>query len=98
MHQKNRMPFPTRPRLEPAAILALTEDGQGLSNREGSDSDGIAEEDEDDYSIVPRSEKTQEIERHLEDVRRFLETPQRPEGMSDKVFATLYKYAAQFFI
>ena len=98
MHQKSRTPFTTRPRLEPAAILALTEDGQDLSNREGSDSDGVAEEDEDDYSIVPRSEKTQEIERHLEDVRRFLETPQRPEGMSDKVFATLYKYAAQFFI
>ena len=93
-------------------VLALTEDGQDFSKYEGvasyatsiapDDSDFIigpdtVEDPDDDYTIVPRSNKAQELDARLPDVQKFLETLVRPKhAAGDKEFDAFYKYAMQF--
>lgn len=100
-HRLSPRPYPSRPRLEPALVLALTEDGQDLSNgeviKEVSTENTVPDELED-YSFVPRRDKTRKLEARLEDVRRFLEKLEKPPRLTDHAFDAFYKYATQFFI
>lgn len=82
------VPTHPRPSSTIVSVFALTEDGQDFSKGE----------EDDDYAIVPRSDKARKLDARLEDVKRFLATLVKPAGLSDRAFQAFYKYAVLFFI
>ena len=85
----------------PMTCFALTDNRQELQEPEENEDTGNLESDphiQTPYSIVPRSEAAIVADKKLGEVRKWLETLERPASMTDGEYKSFMRYCTEFFI